>query len=141
MLRRIVVALALVLATVWFVGDSGVGLSCPDDCSDRGTCVFEGPLNRERKGWIWSRVCACDPGWTSDNCSLCSSSDACPGRQVCRFGRCTCAVGWAGENCDRCYSSVACGGNGACFEDHCVCAPGWAGIDCQIEATRTNPDR
>lgn len=110
------------------------GLLCPNDCSGRGACEFEGLLNPDRKGWPWSRVCVCDPGWTSPDCSLCSASDACPGRQVCRFGECRCGNGWQGENCDRCYSSVGCGDNGACFEEKCICKPGWSGIECAVPA-------
>jgi len=131
--NRFAVALLLWVGTCTLLAPQPAvaGLYCPDACSGNGRCVFEGPLNRERKGWIFSRVCECDPGWTAPNCSLCTANDVCPGRQVCRFGSCRCPVGWQGDRCDQCYSSVGCGKHGNCFEEQCVCEPGWAGIDCQ----------
>lgn len=106
------------------------GITCPDRCSGHGACQFEGLFNKDRQGWPWSRICYCDPGWAGENCSRCTSDDACPGRQVCRFGACRCRTGWQGDACDRCYSSVACGKNGSCSEERCVCDPGWTGTDC-----------
>ncbi len=125
--------LVLVFVAGWAVPDPAeAGLFCPNACSGRGTCEFEGVFNRERKGWPWSRVCRCDPGWTSADCSLCASSDVCPGRQVCRFGECRCRTGWQGDDCERCYSSRGCGEHGKCYEEACVCDPGWTGMDCDV---------
>jgi hypothetical protein len=134
--RRVLPAIALVALVGALPGGAEAQWGCPNDCSGNGTCEFEGVFNRERQGWPWSRVCACDSGWTSADCSLCSSSDACAGRKVCRFGACRCPIGWQGDECDKCYSSVACGEHGSCFEEACVCEPGWSGRECDVPLDR-----
>lgn len=124
--------LMLLLSAVVTPGAAEAGFFCPNDCSGRGECRFEGVFNPERKGLPWSRACVCDSGWTSADCSLCDDSAVCPGRQVCRFGACRCPIGWHGDDCGRCHSSVACGEHGSCYEEACVCEPGWTGMACDV---------
>ncbi len=91
-------------------------------CSGHGRCLGYGTPER---------VCKCDEGWGSDDCS--SRACAPPGcgpHGACVEGRCYCEVGYDGPRCEVSRCPHGCGGHGRCDGHRCVCDAGWEGDDC-----------
>lgn len=106
--------------------------TCPNGCSNKGTCDRENGL------------CECNNGWTGDDCSVKTCLNNCNDGK-CFNGKCICKFGHGGKDCserlplkeerseetqkvtkdikcqNRCY------GHGICFENKCYCFKGFSG--------------
>ncbi|GAB9470665.1 hypothetical protein Gpo141_00007905 [Globisporangium polare] len=96
-------ALALLLITPELVQ----GYTCPNFCSTRGMCLFQG-------------VCSCPNTWTGADCSI---------------ARCPMGLAWADQvvGVDNGHSLAECSDRGTCGADTgtCTCDPGFTGAACE----------
>merc|ERR1719164_48719 len=102
---------------------------CPNNCTGHGICT--------------GSVCACNKGFTGDDCTIVTAIDDCP-MNCSGHGRCSeIAPDQYGCVCDDGYEGVACllvnancpgncSGKGECMPDGtCACIPGYNGTACQ----------
>lgn len=96
-------ALALLLITPELVQ----GYTCPNFCSTRGMCLFQG-------------VCSCPNTWTGADCSI---------------ARCPMGLAWVDQvvGVDNGHSLAECSNRGTCGADTgtCTCDPGFTGAACE----------
>uniref|UniRef100_A0A7S1UDU2 EGF-like domain-containing protein n=1 Tax=Phaeomonas parva TaxID=124430 RepID=A0A7S1UDU2_9STRA len=71
---RVDAAIATFSRTVW------PEISCPNDCSDQGTCVERVPADRN------SGVCECTEGWEGEDCSQSKEDELSPEFMLIAFG-------------------------------------------------------
>jgi hypothetical protein len=65
---------------------------CLHDCSGMGACNYT------------NGVCACEPRWSGEDCTVPECPDDCGGKHECVSGECVCDPGWMGSNCNTSWS-------------------------------------
>jgi len=113
-------------------------ITCPDNCSNQGTCGSDGK-------------CTCNTGYSGDNCAtknsdgngdgtiipVCTTAADCNNHGTCTGGKCYCTTDYKGDTCFEQINKVCpgggnCSGHGTCEPStgECTCASGYEGTDC-----------